>query len=101
MQRLWDGVYDPSNATIEATYRVFGIPRELLRGEDPGENDMKQLVEGYGLPTLLIAKKLSQLPREDFDAIVTQIELAHQKAERLKALMETNPNVIPLKRRES
>lgn len=101
LQRLWDGVYDPSNATIEATYRVFGIPRELLRGEDPGENDMKQLVEGYGLPTLLIAKKLSQLPREDFDAIVTQIELAHQKAERLKALMETNPNVIPLKRRES
>src|SRR5690606_15751038 len=101
LQRLWDGVYDPSNETIEATHRVFGIPRELLRGEDPGENGMKQLVEGYGLPTLLIAKKLSQLPREDFDAIVTQIELAHQKAERLKALMETNPNVIPLKRRES
>lgn len=99
LQRLWDGVYDPSNETIEATHRVFGIPRELLRGEEPGTHDMKELLDGYGLPTLLVAKKLSQLPKEDFDAIVTQIELAHQKAERLKSLMDESPNIIPLRRR--
>lgn len=99
LQRLWDGAYDPSNETIEATHRVFGIPRELLRGEEPGEHDMKELLEGYGLPTLLVAKKLSQLPKEDFDAIVTQIELAHQKAEKLKNLMDESPNIIPLRRR--
>lgn len=101
LHRLWNGDYDPSNATVEATYRVFGIPRELLRGEDPGESDMKELLTGYGLPTLLIAKKLAQLPKDDFDAIVTQIELAHQKAEKLKALMETSPNIVPMRRRES
>lgn len=101
LHRLWKGDYDPSNATVEATYRVFNIPRELLRGEEPGENDMKELLTGYGLPTLLIAKKLSQLPKDDFDAIATQIELAHQKAEKLKKLMTEAPNIVPMRRRES
>lgn len=96
LQRLWDGEYDPSNATIEATYHVFGIPRELLRGET-GESDMNELLKGYGLPTLLIAKKLAQLPKEDYDAIVTQIELATVRAERLQRLVsESGGAVTPI-----
>lgn len=93
LQRLWDGEYDPSNATIEATYRVFGIPREFLRGE-PGESDVNDLIKGYGMPTLLIAKKLSQLPKEDFDAIVTQIELAATRAEKLNRLIEQSGSIV-------
>lgn len=93
--RLWEGAYDPSNETIEATYKVLGIPRELLRGEP---SDMNELLQGYGLPTLLIAKKLSQLPKEDFDSIVVQIELAHQKAQKLSELMRSSPNVVPIQR---
>ena len=102
LQRLWDGEYAPSNATIEATHRVFGIPRELLRGE-LGESQMEDLIKGYGLPTLLIAKKLSGLPKEDYDAIVTQIDLAATKAERLTRLIgESGGNVtaIDKKRRQ-
>lgn len=93
LQRLWDGEYDPSNTTIDATYHVFGIPRELLRGESR-ESDMNELLTGYGLPTLLIAKKLAKLPKEDFDAIVTQIELATVRAEKLHRLMEESGGTV-------
>lgn len=103
LQRLWDGEYDPSNATIDATYHVFGIPRELLRGET-GESDMNELLKGYGLPTLLIAKKLAQLPKEDYDAIVTQIELAAVRVEKMNRLIgESGGAVTPFdkKRRQT
>ena len=93
LQRLWDGEYDPSNATIDATHQVFGIPRELLRGET-GESNMNELLTGYGLPTLLIAKKLSQLPKEDYDAIVTQIELAAARAEKLQRLISESGGTV-------
>jgi hypothetical protein len=92
--RLWDGEYDPSNETIEATYRVFGIPRELLRGEHV--NDMNELTHGYELSTLLIAKKLSRLPKADFDALMVQIELAHERAEKLRELLNKSPNIVPI-----
>ena len=93
LQRLWDGDYAPSNATIEATYHVFGIPRELLRAETGG-SQMDDLINGYGLPTLLIAKKLSALPKEDYDAIVTQIELAATRAARMSKLIEESGGTV-------
>lgn len=97
LKRLLDGEYAPSNETVEATWRVFGIPRELIRGDEGA--DMNELLTGYGLPTLLLAKKLAGLPKEEFDAIVVLIEQATLRTERMKQLVSESDNVTAIDRR--
>jgi hypothetical protein len=97
LKRLLDGEYAPSNETIEATWRVFGIPRELIRGDEGA--DMNELLSGYGLPTLLLAKKMAGLPKEDFDAIAVLIEQAATRVDRMKQLASDAENVTPFDRR--
>lgn len=84
----------PGEDTIEATHRVFHIPRVLLRGE-PMSAEMEKLFTDYKLSTLLLAQKIESLPKDDYYLICQQIERAIETQEKVRQALKSG-NVTPL-----
>jgi len=94
-ETLWrnvNGKTKPSENTIEATSQVFGIPKELLRGE-PVPTEITDLLGRYTMRTVLIAQKLERLPKDVFHNIIEQIERATDREEQLHKALRLSNNV--------
>jgi len=101
LHRLCEGGQRVGEKYVEATHGALGIPKYLLRGE-PLSSEMDALLTGLNveLSTLLLAKKLEGLPKEDYYSIARQIDLAIEKDEQLqRALRSQNVTQIDKHRR--
>lgn len=98
LSRLFDGTHKaPSPKIVEATHAVLRVPRSLLRG-DPMAADVEELLGRYPLSTLLLAKRLEDLPPTSRRRILELIEEAYEKEEQIRRLAESSPNVTSIKR---
>lgn len=96
--RLFDGTHEAaSERVIKATHAVLRVPLSLLRGE-PMAADVEELLGRYPLSTLLLAKRLEDLPPTSRRRILEMIEEAYEKEEQIRRLAESSPNVTPIKR---
>jgi hypothetical protein len=94
--RIFAGKQEPGDDTIEATHRVFRIPRALLRGEPVGA-DMDHLLTNYKMSSILLAQKIEALPKDDYYLITQQIERALERDEKVREALKSG-NVTPLHR---
>lgn len=98
LHRLFNGKHgEPSKKVIEATHNVLRVPRSLLRG-DPMAADVEEILGRYPLSTILLAKRLEDLPPTTRKRILEMIEEAYEKEEQLRKLMQDAPNITPIKR---
>jgi hypothetical protein len=96
--RLFKGTHKaPSTDVIEATNAVLRVSRSFLRGE-PMAADVEELLGRYSLSTLLLAKRLEELPATSRRRILEMIEEAYEKEEQIRQLAESSPNVTHIKR---
>lgn len=94
--RIFDGLQEPKEKVIEATYYVFRIPRSILRGE-PVSAEMEKTLTDFKFSTLLLAQKIESLPKDDYYVIMQQIERALDNAEKLREAMKSG-NVTSIER---
>lgn len=99
LSRIFAGKQAPGEDTIEATHRVFGIPKGILRGE-PVSAEMEKTLTDYRLSTLLLAQRLESLPKDDYYLIAQAIERALENQEKLRAALDSSPNVTSIDRRK-
>lgn len=93
LHRLFKGKHgEPSNRVIEATHVVLRVPRSLLRG-DPMAADLEEILGRYPLSTILLAKRLEDLPIKTRQRIQELIEEAFEKEEQLRRAMQDSPNI--------
>lgn len=98
LHRLFHGKHGaPSTKVVEATHAVLRVSRSLLRGE-PMAADLEELLGRYPLSTLLLAKRLEDLPPTSRRRILEMIEEAYDKEEEIRRLAEISPNVTSIKR---
>jgi hypothetical protein len=98
LYRLFHGTHKvASPKVVEATSAVLHVSRSLLRG-DPMAADVEELLGRYPLSTLLLAKRLEDLPPGTRRRIFEMIEEAYEKEEQLRQLTAVASNVTPLKR---
>jgi hypothetical protein len=98
LHRLFHGKHGaPSTKVVDATHAVLRVSRSLLRGE-PMAADLEELLGRYSLSTLLLAKRLDELPPPTRRRILEMIEEAYDKEEQLRQLTAASPNVTALKR---
>lgn len=98
LSRLFTGKHKaPSAEVIEATHLVLRVPRSMLRG-DPMATDVEELLGRYPLSTVLLAKRLEDLPATSRRRILEMIEEAYEKEEQIRRLSAASPNVTPIKR---
>lgn len=86
LDRMFKGTLPVNEDLINAMYNCFGVPKSLLRGEQG--DDMDKLLTEYRLSTLLVAKKLEDLPRTKYENIVNLINDAHEEMLRIRELTE-------------
>lgn len=99
LHRLFKGKHgEPSKRVIEATHHVLRVPRSLLRG-DPMAADVEEIFGRYPLSTLLLAKRLEELPAKSRQRIQEMIEEAFEKEEELRRALQASPNVLPMTER--
>lgn len=60
--------------------------------------DLDEMLSRYPLSTLMLAKRLEELPPTTRKRILELIEEAYEKEEQLRRLMKDSPNITPLKR---
>lgn len=97
--RIFAGLQQPGEDTIDATHHVFRIPREILRGE-PLSSEMEDLFTKYKLSTLLLAQKIESLPKDDYYLLCQQMERALENAEKLRQSLKNN-NITDIRRPRS
>lgn len=73
---------------LDATYAVFKIPKNLLRGE-PMSADMEKTLIRFQWSTVLLAERLENLPKEDYYTISQQIDRAEENQRKLREALET------------
>jgi hypothetical protein len=88
-------IQDPSEATIKATYEVFGVPLELLR-RDKVPRRLEELLAEHPLERLLLAKRILSLDAQDRDDILRQVQRAEERSEEMRKVIERHPNVTPI-----
>lgn len=98
LSRLCSGKQSPERKAVEATYRVFGIPRGLLRGE-PFSAEMREMLTDYKMTTLLLAQRIEALGRDDYYQVAELVRHLEAKAEQLRRAVEHSPNVAQLEPR--
>lgn len=96
LSRILTGKQGVGPDTVEATYHALGIPRNLLRGE-PMSSEMEEVLTQYKLSTLLLAKRIESLPKDEYYALVEQIERILERENRVKEAIRTG-NVTPIER---
>jgi hypothetical protein len=96
LSRILRGLQEVGPDTVEATHHALGIPKALLRGE-PMSPDAEEALANYRLSTILLAQRLESLPKEDYHAIVEQVERALEHKRRLDEAIRTG-NVTPIER---
>lgn len=94
LYRLCNSNQKPGERVVEATYKVFGIPKNIIRGE-PVSAEMEDLLTQYRLSTLLLAKKLESLPRDQYEAIARQIDVMTEQQKHLRQTLHDH-NVTPI-----
>lgn len=96
LSRILRGEQEVGPKAVEALHTALSIPRALLRGE-PMSSDVERLLTEYKLSTLLLAQRIERLPKDEYYAVVEQIERVLAREERLKEAMKTG-NVTPIDR---
>lgn len=86
--RILAGKQDIGESVIDATSSVFRISKSMLRGE-PLTADMERSLSESRLSTLFLARRIEDLPREDYDMIVKALERAEQNAEKLRDALQS------------
>jgi hypothetical protein len=99
LSRIFAGKQAPGEDVIEATHRVFGIQKGILRGE-PVSAEMEKALTDYRLSTLLLAQRLESLPKDDYYLIAQAIDRALEHQKKLREALETSPNVTQIDRRK-
>lgn len=99
LHRLCKGTQRPGEAVVDATHRVFGIPKYLIRGE-PVSVEMEDLLTHYRLSTLLLAKKLESLPRDQYEALARQVDVLVEQQKAIHAAIG-DTKVTPIDKRRS
>lgn len=97
LSRILRGLQEVGPDTVEATHRTFGLPKALLRGE-PMTSDAEKALTDYKLSTILLAQRLESLPKDDYYAIVEQVERALEHKRKLEEAMRSSANVTPIER---
>lgn len=96
LSRILRGEQEVGPKAVEAMHSTFGIPRALLRGE-PMDSEVERLLTEYKLSTLLLARKIESLPKDEYYAIAEQVERVLEREQRLKEAFRTG-NVTPIDR---
>jgi hypothetical protein len=97
LSRILREIQEVGPDTVDATHHTFGIPKALLRGE-PMTSDAEKALTDYKLSTILLAQRLEGLPKEDYYAIVEQVERALEHKRRLEEAYRSSGNVTPIDR---
>lgn len=99
LSRILRGLQEVGPDAIEATHHALGIPKALLRGEVMS-SEVERLLTDYKLSTLLLAQKLESLPKDEYHAIIEQIDRVLEREERLRdAVRSGNVTVLDRARR--
>lgn len=97
LSRILRGLQEVGPDAIEATHHALGIPKALLRGEAMS-SEVERLLTDYKLSTLLLAQKLESLPKDEYHAIIEQIDRVLEREERLRDAVRSTGNVTLLDR---
>lgn len=97
LSRIMRGLQEVGPEAIEATHHALGIPKALLRGE-PMSSDAERALTDYKLSTILLAQKIESLPKEEYHALVEQVERVMEREKRLQEAYRTGGNVTPIER---
>lgn len=84
LDRMYKGKLPVNEDLVNAMHACFGVPRSLLRGEQGG--DVDKLLTEYRLSTLLVAKKLEDLPRTKYDNLINLINDSYEEEMRIREL---------------
>ena len=95
LHRLVKGTQKPGEKAVAATHKAFGIPKYLVRGE-PVSAEMDELLTSYRLSTVLLAKRLESLPKDQYEAIAHQVDVMYEAQRQFRL---DNPKVTSIDRR--
>lgn len=95
LHRLVKGTQKPGDKMVDATFKVFGVPKHIIRGE-PVSAEMEELLTQYRLSTLLLAKKIEALPRDAYEALARQVDVMYDAQRQIRL---TDSKVTPIDRR--
>lgn len=98
LHRLVKGQQLPGEKYVLAIHKVFGVPKNLLRGE-PVSAELDEVLADYRLSTLLLAKKIEALPRDAYEALARQVDIMYDSQRQLR--LTTDSKVTPIDRRRS
>lgn len=93
--RTYHGKTTPSEETIEATHRVWRLPKSMLRGE-PVTAEMEEVLTKYSLSTLMLAAKIERLRPREYQSLVQQIDLALETQEQLERALKDSGKVTSI-----
>jgi len=96
LSRILRGEQEVGPKAVEALHTAFNIPRALLRGE-PMSSDVERLLTEYKLSTLLLAQRIERLPKDEYYALVEQVDRVIAREDRLKEAIKTG-TVTPIDR---
>jgi len=99
LSRLLNGRQVAKGVAIEAMHHVFGIPRAMLRGELP--SGMDKLLTDFKVSTLLLAKRIEELDKEDYQQVAELIDLLERKRDQLRRAIAHSSNVTSFKKDQS
>lgn len=93
--RIDTGESEAGERTVSATAKVFGIPGAMLRGE-PMSHTTENLLIDYNVSTLLLAKRIEDLPKADYHQVAELVRTFEEKAAHLRRVMASSSNVTQL-----
>jgi hypothetical protein len=83
LSRILRGLQEVGDKAINAVHHTLGIPKSLLRGE-PMSSDLEKALTETRLSTLMLAKRIEDLPKDEYYGLVEQIARIEEREKRVK-----------------
>lgn len=96
LSRILRGLQEVGDRAINAVHHTLGIPKSLLRGE-PMSSDLEKALTETRLSTLMLAKRIEDLPKDEYYALVEQVARIEERENRMKEAFRSG-NVTPIDR---
>jgi hypothetical protein len=96
LSRILRNKQEIGERAINALHRTLDIPKSLLRGE-PMSSDLEKALTESRLSTLMLAKRIEDLPKDEYYALVEQVARIEERERRMKEALR-NSNVTSIDR---
>jgi hypothetical protein len=96
LSRILRSKQEIGEKAINALHHTLGVPKSLLRGE-PMSSDLEKALTESRLSTLILARRIEDLPKDEYFALVEQIARIEEREKRMKDAFRTG-NVTPIDR---